>query len=144
MRVLARNRQKLKYALQVGEVPVYQTDEDRNTIYEDIDGVKVPIETGEYEIGYDKPVDFMANIAMSGGEAEAQEFGLSVSDYNAVIVCNKGAFPITETSLIWHKSEPVYKDTEQTIIEPNSADYRVIKVSESLNFVKYVLKRIEK
>ena len=144
MRVLARNRQKLKYSLQNGEIPVYQTDNDGNIIYEDIDGVKVPIETGEYEIGYSKPVDFMANIAMSGGEAEAQEFGLSVSDYNAVVVCIKDAFPITETSLIWHKSKPVYKDTEQTIIEPNSADYRVIKVSESLNFVKYVLKRIEK
>ena len=46
MRVLARNRQKLKYSLQNGEIPVYQTDNDGNIIYEDIDGVKVPLETG--------------------------------------------------------------------------------------------------
>lgn len=144
MRMLSRNRQKLKYALQSKEIPVYQTDKDGNTIYDDINGVKVPRETGEYEIGYEKPVEFMSNIAMSGGEAEAVEFGIDVSAYDATLICDKGVFPITETSLIWHKSEPTYKDMAQTIVEPNSADYSVVKVSESLNFVKYVLKRIMK
>lgn len=144
MRTLARNRQKLKYALQNNEIPVYQTDDDGNIIYDDVNGMKIPVETGEYEIGYEIPVDFMANIAMSGGEAEAVEFGIDVSAYDATLICEKGTFPITETSLIWHKSEPTYKDVAQTIIDPNSADYSVVKVSESLNFVKYVLKRITK
>ena len=77
---------------------------------------------------------------MSGGEAEAQEYGLSISDYNAILVCQKGYVPITEGSLIWFKSEVMYKDIDKTILEPNSADYTVIKVSESLSFVKYILK----
>lgn len=144
MRTLARNRQKMKYALQDKRIPIYQTDEDGNVVYDNINGVQTPIETGEYEIGYGKPVDFMANITMSGGDAEAVEFGIDVSAYDATLICSRDAFPITETSLIWHETEPTYKDIEQTIVNPNSADYSVVKVSKSLNFVKYVLKRIAK
>lgn len=32
MRLLEKNKQNLKYALQVGEVPVYERDEDGNII----------------------------------------------------------------------------------------------------------------
>lgn len=145
MRTLRRNQQSMYYALQIGEVPIYQTDEDGNIIYyEDSDGNRIPYETGEYEIGYSKPVSFFASIAMSGGEAEAQEFGLSISDYNATLLCQKGAYPIVEGSLIWAKSEVGYKDTGNTVVDGNTADYSVIKVSESLNFVKYVLKAVVK
>jgi hypothetical protein len=141
---LNRNKQSLKYALQIGKVPIYETDDDGNIIYIVIDGNKVPVETGEYEIGYMQPVDFKANIAMSGGEAEAREFGLNLSDYNAVLLCDKNIYPISETSLIWHHSEVGYKDTDETIVNSKTADYSVVKVSESLNFVKYVLKKITK
>lgn len=64
MITLNRNKQSLKYALQIGKVPIYETDDDGNIIYIVIDGNKVPVETGEYEIGYMQPVDFKANIAM--------------------------------------------------------------------------------
>ena len=47
MRLLEKNKQNLKYALQVGEVPVYERDEDGNIIYIEIDGQKVPVETGD-------------------------------------------------------------------------------------------------
>lgn len=135
----------MKYALQIGEVPIYQTDEDGNIIYyEDSDGNRIPLETGETEIGYSEPVSFLSSLAMSGGEAEAQEFGLSTSDYNATLLCQKGAYPIDEGSLIWTKSEVGHKDTNNEITDPISADYEVIKVSESLNFVKYVLKAVVK
>lgn len=145
MRTLLKNKQSMKYALQIGEVPIYQTDEDENIIYyEDSDGNRIPLETGETEIGYSEPVSFLSSLAMSGGEAEAQEFGLSISDYNATLLCQKGAYPIVEGSLIWTKSEVGYKDTNNEIIDPISSDYEVIKVSESLNFVKYVLKAVVK
>ena len=145
MRTLLKNQQSMKYAIQIGEVPIYQTDEDGNIIYyEDSDGNRIPLETGETEIGYSEPVSFLSSLAMSGGEAEAQEFGLSTSDYNATLLCQKGVYPIIEGSLIWAKSEVGYKDTNNDIIDPISADYEVIKVSESLNFVKYVLKAIVK
>lgn len=141
MRTLKRNKQKMFYSLQGEEVPIYEMDSEGNIIYyEDSDGNRIPLETGEYEIGYSEPVEFYSNVSMSGGEAEAQEYGLSVSDYNAILVCQKGYVPITEGSLIWIESEVGYKDIDETILEPNSADYKVIKASKSLSFVKYILK----
>lgn len=141
MMTLNQNKQKMFYSLQGEKIPIYETDSDGNIIYyEDSDGNRIPLETGEYEIGYSEPVEFYSNISMSGGEAEAQEYGLSVSDYNAILVCQKGYVPITEGSLIWLESEVGYKDMDKTILDPNSADYAVIKVSKSISFVKYILK----
>lgn len=145
MRTLKKNKQKMFYALQNGQVPIYETDEEGNVIYyKDNDGNSYPLETGEYKVGYEKAVEFSSNLAMSGGEAEAQEYGLSIGDYDATCVCEKNAYPIVEGSLVWQKSKVGYKNSTNTVIEPNSADYRVVKVSESLNVVKYVLKAIVK
>lgn len=144
MRLLEKNKQNLKYALQVGEVPVYERDEDGNIIYIEIDGQKVPVETGEMEIGYSKPVDFRENIAMSGGEAEAKSFGVDISEYDAVLLMEKDRIPIDETSLIWHMSEVKYADEQNTIVDKKSADYTVKRVQPSLNFTRYLLKRVVK
>lgn len=142
--MLEKNKQDLKYALQVGEVPIYERDEEGNIIYIDVDGQKVPVETGETEIGYDKPVDFRGNIAMSGGEAEAKSFGVDISEYDAVLLMEKGRIPIDETSLIWHMSEVKYADEQNTIVDKKSADYTVKRVQPSLNFTRYLLKRVVK
>lgn len=99
MRLLEKNKQNLKYALQVGEVPIYERDEDGNIIYIEVDGQKVPVETGETEVGYSNPIDFRGNIAMSGGEAEAKSFGVDISEYDAVLLMEKDRIPIDETSL---------------------------------------------
>lgn len=144
MRLLEKNKQNLKYALQVGEVPIYERDEEGNIIYIDVDGQKVPVETGETEIGYDKPVDFRGNIAMSGGEAEAKSFGVDISEYDAILLMEKGRIPIDETSLIWHMSEVKYVDKQNTIVDKKSADYSIKRVQPSLNFTRYLLKRIVK
>lgn len=144
MRLLEKNKQNLKYALQVGEVPIYERDEEGNIIYIDVDGQKVPVETGETEIGYDKPVDFRGNIAMSGGEAEAKSFGVDISEYDAIILMEKDRIPIDETSLLWHTSEVKYIDEQNTIVDRKSADYTVKRVQPSLNFTRYLLKRIVK
>ena len=73
---LEQNKQKMFYSLQGEEIPIYETDSDGNIIYyEESDGNRIPLETGETEIGYSEPVEFFSNIAMSGGEAEAQEYG---------------------------------------------------------------------
>lgn len=137
MRTLNKNKQKLKYANQSGRIPIY-------TEYEQEDGTVIKLETGEYEIAYSEPIEFLGNIAMSGGEAEAQEFGLSIGDYNAVIVLNKDAIPVTEGSLIWFKSDVGYKYSDNTETDPKTADYEVIKVSDSLNVTKLVLRAVVK
>ena len=147
MRMLKRNKRTMFYALPTGEEVVeYQLDEKGFPIvsYVDSEGHVYYVETGQKYPGYYLPVEFEANIAMSGGEAEAQEFGLSVADYSAVIVAKDGDFPIVNSTLIWFDSEVKYKDAKETIIDTKSADYMVLKVSESLNTVKYVLKAIVK
>lgn len=144
MRLLRKNMQPMKYSLQDGRVPIYERDENGDIVYIEVDGQKIPVETGEYETGYSAPVDFMGNISMSGGEAEAKEFGMDIGDFDAVIVLEKDSIPITETSIIWHTSHVKYKDEQNTIVESKSADYAVKRVSPSLNFTKVLLQRIVK
>ena len=142
---LQSNKQAMKYSLQGERVPIYETDESGNIIYyTDSDGNKIPIETGEYTTGYSQPVSFFGNIAMSGGEVDSVEFGIDVSGYDATLVVDKGTIPIDETSLIWNTSEVGYKDAEKTIVDGNTADYKVIAVKPSLNTIKYILGRITK
>lgn len=135
MRTLNKNKQRLFYANQDKIVPICEeyTDEDGNTY---------PLDTGETKLVYGEPVLFKGNIAMSGGEAEAQEFGLNLADYEAVLLVGKNILPITESSLIWHTTEPT-KDSDGNTNE-YSADYRIVKISPSLNFDKYVLKKVVK
>lgn len=144
MRLLRKNMQPMKYSLQEGRVPIYERDENGDIVYIEVDGEKIPVETGEYETGYSAPVDFMGNISMSGGEAEAKEFGMDIGDFDAVIVLEKDAVPLTETSIIWHTSPVKYKDEQNTIVDSKSADYAVKRVSPSLNFTKVLLQRIVK
>ena len=144
MRLLRKNMQPMKYSLQNGRVPIYERDENGDIVYIEVDGEKIPVETGEYETGYSAPVDFMGNISMSGGEAEAKEFGMDIGDFDAVIILEKDAIPISETSIIWHTSPVKYKDEQNAIVDSKSADYAVKRVSPSLNFTKVLLQRIVK
>lgn len=145
MMCLASNQQKMFYALQNGQVPIYETDENGDILYyEDGEGNRYPIETGETEVGYDSVVEFFGNIAMSGGEAKSEEYGIDVSQYDAILIVSKGQLPIDETSLIWLESEVGYKDTDKTIVDGDTADFRVLAVKPSLNVTKYVLGRITK
>lgn len=142
MRMMKRNKQKMWYSLQLEDFPIYQTDEDGNIEYMEIDGELVPIETGETKTAYSTPVEFRANISLSGGYSEAVEFGLDLAQYAAVLVCDKGLLPIDETSRIWHTTEPII-NADGTANE-FSADYTVVKVSPSLNVDKYVLQKVTK
>lgn len=135
MRTLNKNKQKLFYANQDRIVPIYE-------YYEDEDGNVIPLDTGETKLVYGEPVEFNGNIAMSGGEVQAQEFGLNLADYSAVLVMDKNTLPITETSLIWHTTKPT-KDNDGNTDE-YSADYRIVKISSSLNLDKYVLQKVVK
>lgn len=162
------------YAFQIGEVPIPARDDDDNIIYQsytdsdgneifylDENGNKIPMETGETQIIYGTPQEFDTNIAESGGEAEAQTFGLSVADYEAVALYEKGAYPIVIGALVWRDSDPKCEydhevpfeienaDGEKitvysTVPEETSADYRVIKTPTSLNFTRAILKAIVK
>lgn len=144
MRTIARNKQKMMYSNQTGKLPVYERDSEGNIKYIEVDGESIPVESGDWEMGYSNPIPFLGNIALSGGESQAIEFGVDVSSYDAVLVINKDMLPLSETSLIWFESEVAYKDTAKTQIEPNSADYKVTKDASTLNGGRYLLKRIVK
>lgn len=145
MMCLASDQQKMFYALQNGQVPIYEIDENGDILYyEDGEGNRYPIETGETEVGYTEAVEFFGNIAMSGGEAKSEEYGIDVSQYDAILIVPKGQLPIDETSLIWFESEVGYKDTDKTIVDGNSADYKILSVKPSQNIGKYVLGKLVK
>jgi hypothetical protein len=78
----------------------------------------------------------------SSGEVEIQEFGQSQADYSAILVVDKDYIPLTETSLIWFENEPK-KDIDGNTDE-FSADYRIVKISPSLNVTKYALQKVVK
>lgn len=157
MRTLKRNQQKMFYALYKGQAPIYKLDDEGNIIYDhyedsdgnwiyylDENGEKIPLETGEKEIGYTEAIEFFGNIAMSGGEARSEEYGIDVSQYDAILIVPKAQLPIDETSLIWFENEVGYKDNDEIVVDGDTADFRVLAVKPSLNVTKYVLGRIAK
>lgn len=147
MRTLNRNKQTLYLSNQSNKVPVYERDAYGNIKTMIIDGKLVRIETGDYELGYSNPIKIKGNISSTGGsESTTVDFGIDISGYDAVLVGveNLGNAKISETSLIWFESEVKYKDLGHTIIDPDSADYRVTKLSPSLNEDRYLLNRIVK
>lgn len=139
MRSLKKNMQKLYYATYSDEVPVYDTDDDGNIKYTEVDGELVPIPIGTMA-GFSEPVIFYANIAMSGGEAEAKEYGFDIGSYQAVLMLSDKSLPISETSRIWHEREPQYH--EDGSVDGDSADYSVLTDKSSLNVKKFLLKKL--
>lgn len=141
MRSLKRNQQPLYYATYNKEIKIYQHDDAGNILYTEIDGEKIPVELGT-RAGYNEPVLFYANIAMSGGRAEVKEYGFDIGSYEAVLVTTDKSLPITETSRIWYTTEP--QMNADGTVNGDSADYSVLAVKQSLNCVKYLLKNIQK
>ena len=146
MRNLRKNKQTLYYALYLGEEPRYKLDEEGNSIISYIDKTTTPptyyYEEDGVESIYDDYVKFKGNIVMSGGDSQSVDYGVSVAEYEAVLITEKDMLPITETSLIWYKSEPTIGANKHT--DYSTADYKVIKVSKSLNEDRYILAKIVK
>lgn len=173
MRTLRKNQQRMKYSLQLGTVPKYLRDEAGNIRYESYtdsegneifilndEGEKIPLDEGGEKILFSTPCDFLASVSMSGGEAEAREFGLDFSAYDAIALYSNGTAQLVEGSLIWFKNEPKCEyekevpfeiekgDKKETVYSTDprseSADFRIAKISQSLNFSKAILKAVTK
>lgn len=147
MRTLKRNQQKLYYAELIGSEPIYALDEHGEKIVAYVDESKDPPVTyyetiGTSENHYSAPVLIEANIMQSNGDMVEREYGLSEGSYEAILVTEKGKYPITKTCLIWHKSEPEV-DTGGFAL-PESADYTILSINESLNVDKYILGKVIK
>ncbi len=131
----------MKYAIQIGEVPIYQTDEDGNILYyEDSEGNKIPLETGETEIGYSEPVPFWANISNKLNEVVWAEYGIDNSTNYAQILADKDVLPLKAGSVIWKKSEVGRKESGS--VDDSTADYVVKGVAdEGQDFDLFLLQR---
>jgi hypothetical protein len=139
MRSLNRNKQKMYYSTYSNSIPVYETDENGNIIYIDINGQQVPIETGDFTKGYSLPVEFKENISSAKGETENEVFGVNL-DYTKTISTTDLTLPISETSKIWKETEPVIK--ADGTVDIDSADYSVVAIGTSLNSVLYAVKKL--
>lgn len=148
MRCLKKNKQKLYYALLIGEEPIYKLDAHGNKIVDWTDtetGEVHYVEAGGSRLIYSAPVSFMGNIAMSGSDVDRVEYGVSEAKYEAVLAMTKGELPITETSLLWYQTTPTtYVEDEKTYADGSTADYRVLKVSPSINEDRYILDKVVK
>lgn len=130
MRTLLRNKKKLWYSNYETKDAEPKVDKHGNVL-----------KTGNTEEYYTPPTKFKGNIAKSGsGDAETKEYGLDLSDYNAILIVDKGVCPIKEGSLIWENTEP--KTDVHGNADKSSADYQVSSHPDSLNVDKYILKRL--
>lgn len=143
MRTLNRNKQLIRYALLIGEAPIYKLDENGEKIVyrKKSDGTVIYQTTGQNQLVYSDVKSAYVNIAFNSGETSQAEFGIDVGNYDSVIITEKNALPITETSIIWFENEPKYEDEEKTIVDGKSADYKVLQVKPTLNLMKYILER---
>lgn len=146
MRNANRNKQTLHYALYKECETIYKLDDDGNKILVYIDESTTPPTEYYDEIGkkdvYEKPVEFKGNIALSGGDSTTSDFGVNLADYEAILITEKDLTPITETSLIWFNNEPTIGDDGNP--NPETADYRVLKVKPSLNQDRFILAKVVK
>jgi hypothetical protein len=145
MRTLKRNQQKLYYAELLGSEPVYALDEHGNKIVSYVDDTVTPPVTYYEEVGtteehYSAPIPIEASIAQSNGDMVEQEYGFSEGSYSAILVTEKGKYPITNTCLVWHTSEPMVDEEGYAI--KGSADYTILSINKSLNVDKYILGKV--
>ena len=141
--MLAKNKQKMYYSMPTGnKIPVYERDEDGNIKYMLIDGVAVPVESGEYEPEYSKPVQFFNGIAGKLSKSVMKAFGIDDSSTYAQMDCLANEYPFGKGTYIWRKSKIQYKDADKTIVDVSSADYIIENVlDEGIQFWNYLLQR---
>ena len=131
------------YSIPTGnKIPIYERDENGNIRYMFIDGVAVPVESGEYEPEYSKPVQFFNGIAGKLSKSVMKAFGIDDSSTYAQIDTLANEYPFGKGTYIWRKSKIGYKDLEQKIVDVSTADYIIENVlDEGLNVWNYLLQR---
>ena len=148
------NKQAMKYSLQGQTLTIYERDDDGNILYEgytdtegnfipylDDEGNKIP-KVLEEKTGFSEPVDFKANIAFSGGEAQSKEYGFDTADFDAILLTDRNMLPIQKGDLIWLDSKPTY--TSDSLVDETSADFTIVGIKPALYSTKYMLKAVVK
>lgn len=131
MRTMLRNKSRFFYALYKKRIP--KTDEYGNV-------------TGEYDIIYENPVEFAANVSAAKGETTTRQFGESES-YDKVIIMNNDTPAIDEYTVLWIDTVPqvdkygaLATNEDGEVLTPH--DYIVKKVARSLNSVAIAVSKV--
>lgn len=122
MRTLERNKQIFYYANI--DSTAQATDEYGN-------------ETGETNITYTAPVDFMANISAARGTADLDAFGIN-ANYTKQIVTDNLTIPVDKSTILWIGIEPDENGEAGTV----KHNYVVVAVAKSLNSVTIAVKEV--
>lgn len=80
---------------------------------------------------YSQPQEYKINVTAVSGEAEPKAFGSDLQYDREMITCDMGC-PIDEYSRIWIDRNPT-----------ETHNYEVIAKSESLNSIRYAIKKVD-
>lgn len=116
MRILARNKQTIYYALYTGD-----TENIRDGLY-----------TGEKVPTYASPVEIRASVSAARGTADIDLFGVNVS-YTHTIIVDDLECPINEHSILWINADP----------DAKPHNYEVVQVAKSLNHIAYAVRKVD-
>lgn len=142
MRQPRRDKVNMYYSLFNSSTPEYETDENGNIVYTEIDGQMTPNQVGEETPTYATPVQFKASISSELNEMHIKSYGVDQSSIYSEIVTEKNLVPIKVGSLIWVKSPIEWEDENHTIPKAESADYTVVGLmDENMYCDMYLLQR---
>lgn len=118
MKLLKRNLQTIYYKLYLGTVEVL--DDDGN-------------ETGEKNITYSDVYTVQANVSSATGNVAHEQFGL-LENYDRVVLIDNTKLPISE--------DTIFNLDEETPTEDTVFNYRVMRISKSLNVLAIALEKV--
>jgi hypothetical protein len=131
MKTLIRNKSEFYYALFEDKTP--KVDEYGNN-------------TGEYEVRWQRPLKYSANISAAKGETSTRQFGES-ENYDRVIVMSNDSPKIDEYTVLWIDTVPkldsnglLLSNEDGSVVTPH--DHIVKKVARSINSVSIAISRV--
>lgn len=94
--------------------------------------------TGQYALGYSRPIQTQGNVSPNMGEMQSQLFGESEM-YDKVIVLDNRNIDIDEYSILWVDTPPSLNEDGST---DTPHDFIVKKVARSLNSVSIAISKV--
>lgn len=139
MRLQRKNKKWITYSLFDRIEPVYKHDDNGDVVTETIDGEQVPVEIGQREL-YTAPERKLVSFSTGGKSAIKDEYGIDETDWNAMIMVELGRLNLDSKSLVWRNNSVTYR--EDGSVDPNSAEYKVVRVLPSNTVQRYLLQKV--
>ena len=139
MRLQRKNKVYITYSLFDHVEPVYKRDSNGNVVTTNVDGVSVPIEVGMREI-YTEPVRALVSFSTGGKSAVNEEYGINDTDWNAMVMVEKGRLYLDSRSLVWRNNSVTYRG--DGTVDPKSAEYHVVRSLPSNTVHRYLLLKV--